>query len=121
MRYMTEEEKEKRNIKLRRIQKRERITESILGGLRTIIYTPLSIAFHAVSFVAKGVGFISAFGLIIGAYQMYQAIRMIATGTPIGEVENMTSAVTLLILPFIAYGISVVTEKIYRYFENNAF
>ena len=39
----------------------------IFSGLRTIIYTPLSIAFHAVSFVAKGIEY-----PVGGFYEKYQ-------------------------------------------------
>ena len=46
-----EYEKSKKNFK--KIEKWEKFFISVFSGLRTIIYTPLSIAFHAVSFVAK--------------------------------------------------------------------
>ena len=63
---------------------------SVFSGLRTIIYTPLSIAFHAVSFVAKGIGYISSFGLIAGVYYLYQSFCSFKSGIPFGEIgENI--------------------------------
>ena len=62
----TEEEYEKSKKNFKKKEKRDMFFVSVFSGLRTIIYTPLSIAFHAVSFVAKGIGYISSFGLIAG-------------------------------------------------------
>ena len=48
-----EEEYEKSKKNFKKIEKWEKFFISVFSGLRTTIYTPLSIAFHAVSFVAK--------------------------------------------------------------------
>lgn len=120
-RLMTEEEIEERNEKLRRNAKRDAIIKSILSCVRTIVYTPLSIAFHAVSFVTRGIGCVSAFGMLIGGYHLYKGISDITNGVSFGEINAFEKAVPFFIVPFIAYGISVITEKIYLYFENNAF
>ena len=69
----TDEEYEKSKKNFKKKEKRDMFFVSIFSGLRTIIYTPLSIAFHAVSFVAKGIGYISSFGLIAGVYYLYQS------------------------------------------------
>ena len=53
----TDEEYEKSKKNFKKKEKRDMFFVSIFSGLRTIIYTPLSIAFHAVSFVAKGLHF----------------------------------------------------------------
>lgn len=94
---------------------------SVFSGLRTIIYTPLSIAFHAVSFVAKGIGYISSFGLIAGVYYLYQSFCAFKSGIPFGEIRELNKAVCFIIFPFVAYLASYVCEKIYIYFEENAY
>lgn len=93
----------------------------IFSGLRTIIYTPLSIAFHAVSFVAKGIGYISSFGLIAGVYYLYQSFCAFKSGIPFGEIGELNKAVCFIIFPFVAYLVSYVCEKIHIYFEENAY
>lgn len=107
--------------KLRRSRKRSAIIGNIMSCLRTIIYTPLSVAFHAVSFVTKGIGYISSLGLIAAAFYVYQAFTAFKSGTPFGEIDVIGKAATLIAIPFIAYAVSVITEHIYEYFENNAF
>ena len=94
---------------------------SVFSELRTIIYTPLSIAFHAVSYVAKGIGYISSFGLIAGVYYLYQSFCAFKSGVPFGEIGEFTKAVGFIVFPFIAYLVSYVSEKIYTYFEENAY
>ena len=57
--------------------------------LRTIICTPLSIAFHAISFVSRGIGYISSFGLLIGFYYLYQAFSALFNGVAFAEIESL--------------------------------
>ena len=82
----TEEEYEKSKKNFKKIEKREKFFSSVFSGLRTIIYTPLSIAFHAVSFVEKGIGCISSFGLIAGVYYLYQSFCAFKSGVSFGEI-----------------------------------
>ena len=82
----TDEEYEKSKKNFKKKEKRDMFFVSIFSGLRTIIYTPLSIAFHAVSFVAKGIGYISSFGLIAGVYYLYQSFCAFKSGIPFGEI-----------------------------------
>lgn len=117
---MTDEEYERSKKNLKRLDKRYEFFDSVFSGLRTIIYTPLSIAFHAVSFVAKGIGYISSFGLIAGVYYLYQSFCAFKSGVPFGEIGELSKAVGFIVFPFIAYLVSYVTEKIYTYFEENA-
>ena len=83
--------------------------------------TPLSIAFHAVSFVAKGIGYISSFGLIAGVYYLYQSFCAFKSGIPFGEIGELNKAVCFIIFPFVAYLVSYVCEKIHIYFEENVY
>ena len=97
------------------------IFSSVFSGLRTIIYTPLSIAFHAVSFVAKGIAYISSFGLIAGVYYLYQSFCAFKSGVPFGKIGELSKAVGFIVFSFIAYLISYISRKIYTYFEENAY
>lgn len=117
----SDEELNKRQMKREREAKRKEkksiVKNSFFGGLRTIVCTPLSIAFHAVSFVSKGIGYISSFGLIAGVYYLYQSFSALFKGVPFAEVDTFGKAFSFIIFPFIAYGISVVTEKVWLYLE----
>ena len=117
----TEEEYEKSKKNFKKKEKRDMFFVSVFSGVRTIIYTPLSIAFHAVSFVAKGIGYISSFGLIAGVYYLYQSFCAFKSGIPFGEIGELNKAVCFIIFPFVAYLVSYVCEKIHIYFEENAY
>ena len=117
----TDEEYEKSKKNFKKKEKRDMFFFSIFSGLITIIYTPLSIAFHAVSFVAKGIGYISSFGLIAGVYYLYQSFCAFKSGIPFGEIGELNKAVCFIIFPFVAYLVSYVCEKIHIYFEENAY
>ena len=121
MRWMTEEEMKKTEEKIRRIEKRAAVFDGMLSILRTIVYTPLSIAFHAVSFLARGVGAISSFGLLLAAYYLYKGFTAFKSGVPLGQIEVLQRVPVLVLLPFIAYAIAAITECIYGYFEDHAF
>lgn len=118
---MTDEEYARSQKRIEKSEKRYKFFGSVFSGLRTIIYTPLSIAFHAVSFVAKGIGYISSFGLIAGIYYLYQSFCAYRSGVALGEIAELNKAISFLVFPFIAYLVSYVCEKIYNYFERNAF
>lgn len=99
----TEEEQARSKKYFKKKEKRDKFFGSVFSGLRTIIYTPLSIAFHAVSFVAKGIGYISSFGLIAGVYYLYQSFCAFKSGVPFGEIGELSKAVGFIVFPFIAY------------------
>ena len=77
---MTDEEYARSEKRIEKSEKRYKFFGSVFSELRTIIYTPLSIAFHAVSYVAKGIGYISSFGLIAGVYYLYQSFCAFKSG-----------------------------------------
>lgn len=116
-----EEEYEKSKKNFKKIEKWEKFFSSVFSGLRTIIYTPLSIAFHAVSFVAKRIGYIFSFGLIAGVYYLYQSFCAFKIGVPFGEIGELSKAVGFIVFSFIAYLVSYVSRKIYTYFKENAY
>ena len=118
---MTDEEYARSQKRIEKSEKRYNFFGSAFSELRTIIYTPLSIAFHAVSFVAKGIGYISSFGLIAGVYYLYQSFCAFKSGVPFGEIGELSKAVGFIVFPFIAYLVSYVSRKIYTYFEENAY
>lgn len=91
--------------------------KGFVSAVKSIICTPLSIAFHAISFVSKGIGYISSFGLLIGFYYLYQSFSALFKGVAFAEIETFGKAVPFLVFPFIAYGVSVVTEKVWLYLE----
>lgn len=123
MRYMTEEEFEKSKKFIekidRKIEKREKIKSTLRSGFHTMFYTPLTIAFHAVAFILRGIGCIASLGLPIGFYYTYKSICSFVNGTPLKEIESIEMAIVLIVFPFIVYGIATFTEWIGDYFENH--
>lgn len=117
----TQEERVKIEKRRKRIHKREAFFENLRDIMRPVIFTPLSVVFHIISFVTKGIGYISSVGLIAGFYYLYKSIEALINGVPFGEIDTFVKAVAFIIIPFAAFGISVVTERIYCYFENNAY
>lgn len=118
---MTDEEYARSQKRIEKLEKRYKFFGSVFSGLRAIIYAPLSIAFHAVSFVTKGICYISSFGLIAGIYYLYQSSCAFRSGAALGEIAELNKAISFLVFPFIAYLVSYICEKIYNYFERNAF
>lgn len=110
----------KREEENKKIENKAVAKNGFFAMLRTIICTPLSIAFHAISFVSKGIGYISSFGLLIGFYYLYQSFSALFKGVAFAEIETFGKSVPFLIFPFIAYGISVVTEKVWLYLESQS-
>ena len=117
---ISEEEAKKREKKRESVVKSKARRKCVVGAVKNIVCTPLSIAFHAISFVSKGVGYISSFGLIAGFYYLYQSFSALFKGVAFAEIESFGKAVPFLIFPFIAYGISVVTEKVWLYLESQS-
>lgn len=103
-----------------RLGRKEEILSVIRSIIRRIVYTPLGILFHAISFIAKIVGGISAIGMIAGFWYTYRVFVLLKNGMKLGDIKEIKLALVFLIFPFIAYGISVITEKAWEYFEDNA-
>lgn len=107
--------KKDREKALRRME----IKQSIFAFFRAIIYTPLSIAFHAISFVARGIGWVASFGMLVGVYYAYKVISAMIDGAPLSDTDLIWKAVFFLIAPFIVYAFAEITENIYLYFDEN--
>lgn len=102
-----------------KLERKREIISAIIGVIKKIIYPPLAIAFHAVHFISKIIGQISAVGIIVGVWYAYKSFLTWRTGIPFGEIKEVKSAIAFMIFPFIAYGISVAAEYIWIYFEDN--
>lgn len=102
---------------LRRIERKQ----SILGFIRPVVYTPLSILFRAISIVTRALGWVASLGLVAGIYYAYIVISAIADGTPIGQIDEVLNAVVFLVAPFVIYAAAELTERIYLYFDENRF
>lgn len=100
-----------------RRNRRKKIKYTIGFMLRRIFFSPLAIMFHLITIVSRFVGGVASLALIYGLYCAYKAF----TEWRAGEVfaDNVHTAVTLIIFPFIAYGISVVANMAWAFFEDN--
>lgn len=117
---LSPEEQERLADQKRRARKREARIESILSCVRVIFYTPLSIAFHAISFVSRGIGCVASFGMLVGLYYVYLGVCDMGNGISFGEIEAFGKAVPFFTTPFAAYAVSEITDRIYFYFARNA-
>lgn len=84
--------------------------------LKPIIYTPLSILFHIVTFVFRIVGGIASVAMIYGIYCGYKAFTAWRAGEAFSG--DLKTAVMLIIFPFAAFAIAVIAEKLWSYFED---
>ena len=87
--------------------------------LKPIIYTPLSILFHIVTFVFRIVGGIASVAMIYGIYCGYKAFTALRAGEAFSG--DLKTAVMLIIFPFAAFAIAVIAEKLWSYFEDNRY
>lgn len=87
--------------------------------LKPIIYTPLYILFHIVTFVFRIVGGIASVAMIYGIYCGYKAFTAWRAGEAFAG--NLKTAVMLMIFPFAAFAIAVIAEKLWSYFEDNRY
>lgn len=102
---------------LRRIERKQ----SILGFIRPVVYTPLSILFRALSVIVRALGWVASLGLIAGFYYAYKVISAIANGASFRQVDGVLNAVVFLAAPFAIYAVAELTERIYLYFDENRF
>ena len=117
----TKEEMLATEERMRKMDKRDAKIRSFLGFIRSVVYTPLSIAFRAVSVVTRIIAGISSLGLIAGVYCLYQSFCALKDGVPWGEIETLSQAGSFIVFPFIAYFVAEVTERIWIYLHDNAF
>lgn len=105
--------------RLRQLDRRAEITDSIFSVLRRIIYTPLGIFFHLVTFISRIVGAIASVLMLVGLYYAYSSF--VAWKNHINFGNDAKVAIALILFPFIAYAVAVVSEKAWDFFENNAY
>ena len=121
MRPFTEEEMKRLRAMDRKLEQREMRVNSLLHCLRRIFFTPLAIAFRMVAFAARGAGYISSFGLIAGAYYLYQSLAAFQNHVPLAEINTLPKALILTALPFGIYTIAELCGGIYNWLDENAF
>lgn len=96
-------------------EKRNNMAYNFWGGVRKIVFTPISTVLNFVSFILELVGKISSLGLIAGVYYLYQSFSALSKGIPFAEIDTFGKAVPFIIFPFIAYGLSVVLGRLYAW------
>lgn len=105
--------------RLRQLDRRMEIKDGIFSVLRRIIYTPLGIFFHMVTFIARIVGAIASVLMFAGVYFAYRAFTSWRSNEVFGN--DAKAAAAFILFPFIAYLIAVLAEKAWNYFEENAY
>lgn len=105
--------------RLRQIDRRIEIIDGILSLLRRIIYTPLGIFFHMISFISRIVGAVASVLMIAGVYYAY--VSFVAWRNKMDFASDAKTAITLILFPFIVYAIAFMSEKAWDYFEDNAY
>lgn len=92
-------------------EKQEKI-DAVLHCIKFIFFTPFVIAAGIVSFVLKLVGQITSIGLPYGIYCAYQTVVQLKAGVALGDIKQTTFVCLFLLLPFIAFAMSALVEKI---------
>lgn len=105
--------------RLRQLDRKAEVADSIFSIFRRIIYTPLGIFFHMVAFISRIVGAVASVLMIAGIYFAYMSFM--SWKNHVSFTSDAKLAITLILFPFIAYAVAVIAEKAWDYFEGNAY
>lgn len=105
--------------RLRQLDRRAELADSICSILRRIIYTPLGIFFHMVTFICRIVGAVASVLMLVGVYYAYNFFVKWKNNMDFGS--DLKTAIALILFPFIVFAVAVLSEKAWDYFENNAY
>lgn len=118
---ISEEEKRRGEIIVeaynRKLEKRNKRNSAITGVLKFTFFSPLAIATHIISIILKIIGTITAIGLPYGLYCVYEVIRQLVDGKSITEIEQTGFVCLFVLIPFVAFLISGLTEKLADFFD----
>ena len=96
-------------------EEREKHRRGLFYSLRRIFFTPIASAVNLIGFICELVAKISFVGLIAGVYYLYQSLSAVKSGVPFSEVDTFGKALSFIIFPFIAYGVSELLDMLYRW------
>lgn len=90
-------------------------------AIKSIVFKPLAIICNLASMVLRGIGFLTSFGILFGLFEIWGIFSSIFNGSGFAGFSTLIGAVELIILPFIVYAFSVITENLYEYFSSNTY
>lgn len=105
----------RREKKRKAKEEREKKRIGFAYSLRRIFFTPIASAVNLIGFICEIVAKISFVGLIAGVYYLYQSFCAMKNGVPFAEVDTFGKAISLIIFPFIAYGVAEILDVLYRW------
>lgn len=106
---------------VRKMERRYERSQEIKEFIVPIICTPLSIFFTVLSFVGRIAAYISCIGLFVGAWNLYQSFCASSAAMPVWKMDSFREGILYIILPFVAFLVSSVLNKIRSYFYIRSF
>ena len=103
----------------RKYARQEEIKNKIGYFLKPIFFHATRVLFHFITFISRLAGAVSCIAMLYGLYCGYKAFTAWRAGETF--TANVKTAVILIALPFIAYGIAEISERIWHYFEDNKY
>ena len=101
------------------LEKKRKIKENIFSCFKYIFFSPLVIAMGLLSALFKLCGTIVALAMPYGFYCLYKLIVTLKQNKEWTEAREVKYVVAFVIFPFIAFGMSLMFEKIANYFYEN--
>lgn len=101
------------------LEKKRKIKENIFSCFKYIFFSPLAIAMGLLSALFKLCGTIVALAMPYGFYCLYKLIVTLKQNKEWTEAREVKYVVAFVIFPFIAFGMSLMFEKIANYFYEN--
>ncbi|BAL01883.1 hypothetical protein OBV_p-00280 (plasmid) [Oscillibacter valericigenes Sjm18-20] len=121
IRFVSEEEKKKMqeyiDKHVENEKKRDAAKDKAFHAAKYVLYTPLSIATHIVACAFKFAGYITSIGLPYGLYCIYKTLIQLKAGVPFAEIKQTTFVCLFVILPFAAFALNLIFDKVSEYFS----
>lgn len=117
IRPVSEEERERLLLQLQEIERqkkeiRKEKFKRIGKFFASILFPPFEITLNAMHVILKILGGLLSIGLPYGIYCIYKMIVTYQSGVSILEMEHYGGAMLFGILPFIAFALAMISDKI---------
>lgn len=101
----------------RRYEKKYKRINAVKSFFAYMFFSPLEIVFKLLSIVLKLIAVISSVTFPYGVYLAYQTYKEIDNGVQITMTENGKNALMWILLPFIAFAIFYICDKLSEWFR----
>ena len=104
-----------------KMMRRSDFFEGLKNFFEPIICTPLAILFGILTFAGRLAAYISCIGLFVGGWNLYQSFCASGLSLELLKMESFRNGWLYIILPFVAFLLASLLEKIHDFFDLRAF